>query len=192
MYLAALNVKGFRMVSKSLNLQFRPGLNVLVGPNNVGKTAVVDGLYAHCSQLRKKGLSESMPTTSMHRVDMPPPRSPFTMCSATYAYERGGLSPGLEANAGSTGAPTSTRHICGYGTTPTERPVACVPNVGAAIMKKSITTEMLEISGRCICRPCAIRHPDSSPAVAASLHALSIGSPATARKRRARRTAKEI
>lgn len=45
MYLAALNVKGFRRVEE-LNLRFRPGLNVLVGPNNVGKTAVVDGLRA--------------------------------------------------------------------------------------------------------------------------------------------------
>lgn len=45
MYLAALNVKGFRRIEE-LNLRFRPGLNVLVGPNNVGKTAVVDGLRA--------------------------------------------------------------------------------------------------------------------------------------------------
>ncbi|WP_241138335.1 AAA family ATPase [Achromobacter xylosoxidans] len=45
MYLAALNVKGFRRVEQ-LNLRFKPGLNVLVGPNNVGKTAVVDGLRA--------------------------------------------------------------------------------------------------------------------------------------------------
>lgn len=45
MYLAALNVRGFRRVEE-LNLRFRPGLNVLVGPNNVGKTAVVDGLRA--------------------------------------------------------------------------------------------------------------------------------------------------
>jgi putative ATP-dependent endonuclease of OLD family len=45
MYLAGLNVKGFRRVEE-LNLRFRPGLNVLVGPNNVGKTAVVDGLRA--------------------------------------------------------------------------------------------------------------------------------------------------
>lgn len=45
MYLAELNINGFRSVAK-LNLRFKPGLNILVGPNNVGKTAVVDGLRA--------------------------------------------------------------------------------------------------------------------------------------------------
>lgn len=45
MYLAALNIKGFRRIDE-LNLRFRPGLNVLVGSNNVGKTAIVDGLRA--------------------------------------------------------------------------------------------------------------------------------------------------
>lgn len=45
MYLAELDVKGFRRVVE-LKLRFKPGLNVLVGPNNVGKTAVVDGLRA--------------------------------------------------------------------------------------------------------------------------------------------------
>ena len=39
--------------------------------------------YAHCSQLRKKVLSESMHTTSTNRVDTSPLRSPFTMCSGT-------------------------------------------------------------------------------------------------------------
>lgn len=28
------------------SLEFRPGLNVIVGPNNIGKTAIVDGLRA--------------------------------------------------------------------------------------------------------------------------------------------------
>jgi putative ATP-dependent endonuclease of OLD family len=45
MYLAELEVKGFRRVSE-LKLRFQAGLNVLVGPNNVGKTAVVDALRA--------------------------------------------------------------------------------------------------------------------------------------------------
>jgi putative ATP-dependent endonuclease of OLD family len=45
MYLAELDIKGFRRVAE-LKLRFKPGLNVLVGPNNVGKTAVVDGLRA--------------------------------------------------------------------------------------------------------------------------------------------------
>lgn len=45
MYLAKLTIAGFRKLHE-LELTFRPGLNVLIGPNNVGKTAVVDSLRA--------------------------------------------------------------------------------------------------------------------------------------------------
>jgi putative ATP-dependent endonuclease of OLD family len=43
LYLSKLVVKGFRRLD-NLELRFREGLNVLVGPNNAGKTAVVDAL----------------------------------------------------------------------------------------------------------------------------------------------------
>jgi putative ATP-dependent endonuclease of OLD family len=43
MYLASLTVEGFRRL-ETIELRFRKGLNVLVGPNNAGKTAVVDAL----------------------------------------------------------------------------------------------------------------------------------------------------
>ncbi len=43
MHLAELNVKNFRKL-RDAKLQFQPGLNVLVGPNNVGKSAVVDAI----------------------------------------------------------------------------------------------------------------------------------------------------
>ena len=43
MYLAQLTVSNFRKLRKA-ELTFQPGLNVLVGANNVGKTAVVDAL----------------------------------------------------------------------------------------------------------------------------------------------------
>lgn len=43
MYLASLSVEGFRRLG-TLELRFREGLNVLIGPNNAGKTAVVDAL----------------------------------------------------------------------------------------------------------------------------------------------------
>jgi len=43
MYLAELNITNFRKL-RDAKLQFQPGLNVLVGPNNVGKSAVVDAL----------------------------------------------------------------------------------------------------------------------------------------------------
>lgn len=45
MYLAKLAIKNFRRLN-DVTLKFVPGLNVLVGPNNVGKTAVVDALRA--------------------------------------------------------------------------------------------------------------------------------------------------
>jgi putative ATP-dependent endonuclease of OLD family len=44
-YLAQLAIKNFRRITDA-TLLFRPGLNVIVGPNNIGKTAVVDGLRA--------------------------------------------------------------------------------------------------------------------------------------------------
>ncbi|PMX28928.1 MULTISPECIES: ATP-dependent endonuclease [unclassified Pseudomonas] len=43
MYLAELTIKNFRKL-RDARLKFQPGLNVLVGPNNVGKSAVVDAL----------------------------------------------------------------------------------------------------------------------------------------------------
>ncbi|WP_447649150.1 ATP-dependent nuclease [Pseudomonas abietaniphila] len=43
MYLAELTIKNFRKL-RHAKVKFQPGLNVLVGPNNVGKSAVVDAL----------------------------------------------------------------------------------------------------------------------------------------------------
>lgn len=45
MYLAELTIENFRKLEK-LCLRFQPGLNILVGANNVGKTAVIDSLRA--------------------------------------------------------------------------------------------------------------------------------------------------
>lgn len=45
MHLAKLVIKNFRKLAHA-ELTFQPGLNVLVGSNNVGKTAVVDALRA--------------------------------------------------------------------------------------------------------------------------------------------------
>ncbi|BFG77841.1 ATP-dependent endonuclease [Paraburkholderia terrae] len=43
LYLSKLVIKGFRRL-EHLEMRFREGLNVLVGPNNAGKTAIVDAL----------------------------------------------------------------------------------------------------------------------------------------------------
>tara|TARA_R100000365_G_C2747838_1_gene78200 strand:+ start:3263 stop:4999 length:1737 start_codon:yes stop_codon:yes gene_type:complete len=45
MYLASLRTRNFRKL-KDITLEFQSGLNILIGPNNIGKTAVVDGLRA--------------------------------------------------------------------------------------------------------------------------------------------------
>jgi putative ATP-dependent endonuclease of the OLD family len=45
MHLATLSISNFRRL-QSVKLEFQPGLNVIVGPNNIGKTAVVDALRA--------------------------------------------------------------------------------------------------------------------------------------------------
>lgn len=45
MYLAQLKISNFRKLQK-VDLSFQPGLNILVGANNVGKTAVIDALRA--------------------------------------------------------------------------------------------------------------------------------------------------
>ena len=45
MYLSKLTIKNFRKI-KELTINFQSGLNVIVGPNNIGKTAVIDALRA--------------------------------------------------------------------------------------------------------------------------------------------------
>lgn len=45
MYLAQLTIRGFRRI-QFVVLKFEPTLNVIVGPNNIGKSAVVDALRA--------------------------------------------------------------------------------------------------------------------------------------------------
>lgn len=45
MYLAQLSITNFRKL-KEVQIQFQPGLNIIVGANNVGKTAVIDALRA--------------------------------------------------------------------------------------------------------------------------------------------------
>jgi putative ATP-dependent endonuclease of the OLD family len=45
MYLATLKISNFRKL-KEATLSFEPGLNIIVGANNIGKTAVIDALRA--------------------------------------------------------------------------------------------------------------------------------------------------
>lgn len=64
MYLAQLSISNFRKL-KEVQIQFQPGLNIIVGANNVGKTAVFDALRALLA-----GHDESPPrldTDDLHR-----------------------------------------------------------------------------------------------------------------------------
>src|SRR3989339_850921 len=43
MYLKELHIKNFRCI-EDLSLEFNEGLNVIIGENNTGKTAIIDAL----------------------------------------------------------------------------------------------------------------------------------------------------
>jgi putative ATP-dependent endonuclease of OLD family len=62
MYLAKLTINNFRKLAK-VEICFQPGLNIIVGPNNVGKTAVIDGLRALLS-----GHDELLPRLSIDDI----------------------------------------------------------------------------------------------------------------------------
>ena len=44
MYLAELNIQGFKLFDKEFKIEFNPGLTVLVGENSSGKSAVIDAI----------------------------------------------------------------------------------------------------------------------------------------------------
>lgn len=51
MYLAKLQTKGFRCLDE-FSIEFGPGLNVIVGPNNAGKTAILEAISLVLSSSR--------------------------------------------------------------------------------------------------------------------------------------------
>jgi len=70
MYLARLRISNFRRL-RDVVLDFQPGLNVLVGPNNVGKTAVIDALRALLA-----GHDEPYPRLGAEDIHLPKNGSP--------------------------------------------------------------------------------------------------------------------
>ncbi|WP_372786309.1 ATP-dependent endonuclease [Phenylobacterium sp.] len=90
MYLAQLRIVNFRKLVDT-TLEFRPGLNVLVGPNNVGKTAVVDAMRALLA-----GHDEPYPRLSMDDVHHPKDGKPEGAIRFDYVFRE--LDPDDEAD----------------------------------------------------------------------------------------------
>lgn len=70
MYLAHLSVSNFRKLKRA-ELPFQPGLNVLIGANNVGKTSVIDALRALLA-----GHDDPYPRFDTSDVHQPPGGAP--------------------------------------------------------------------------------------------------------------------
>ncbi len=90
MYLKTLRIQGFRRFN-DLSLDFKDGLNVIVGPNNAGKTAVVDALRVLLAASDEGNLR--LTELDLHEAPGGPP-SP----SATFTFVFSGLSEQNEAD----------------------------------------------------------------------------------------------
>ena len=90
MYLATLSITNFRKL-KGVQIQFQPGLNIIVGANNVGKTAVVDALRALLAGLDE--LPPRLDTDDLHR-----PKEGEPAGDITFHYVFRGLSLDDEAD----------------------------------------------------------------------------------------------
>jgi putative ATP-dependent endonuclease of the OLD family len=90
MYLAKLRIFNFRRL-KDVTLEFAAGLNVLVGPNNVGKTAVVDALRSLLA-----GADDPYPRFDSDDVHIP--KGGKASGEITFEYTFRGLSPEDEAD----------------------------------------------------------------------------------------------
>ena len=99
MYLAKLAINNFRKLEK-VAIFFQPGLNIIVGPNNIGKTAVVDGLRALLG-----GQDEPIPRLSIDDIYRSKGRAPATAIEFHYVFD--GLDADDEADFLSTLVPNS-------------------------------------------------------------------------------------
>lgn len=90
MYLAKLKISNFRKLH-DVELSFQAGLNVLVGPNNVGKTAIVDALRALLA-----GHDEPYPRLDAEDIHRPKGSAPAGDIEFQYVFR--GLDPDDEAD----------------------------------------------------------------------------------------------
>ncbi|MEX5591440.1 ATP-dependent nuclease [Pseudomonas orientalis] len=90
MYLQSLRIQGFRRFD-DLSLRFKSGLNIIVGPNNAGKTAVVDALRVLLSASDEGNLR-------LTELDLHQQSDGLRRTSATFTYVFSGLSDEDEAD----------------------------------------------------------------------------------------------
>lgn len=100
MYLAKLKVRGFRRVIEA-EMSFRSGLNIVVGENNAGKTAVIDALRALMSTAEEGTLR--LDDTDLH---MAPDGTRAPEILFTYVFQ--GLSLDEEADFSAALKPSGT------------------------------------------------------------------------------------
>jgi len=89
-YLRKLSICNFRKL-KSVEIPFEPGLNILVGPNNVGKTTVIDALRALLS-------NQDEPTPRLSEDDIYRPKQGPPAGAIEFHYVFDGLTPDDEAD----------------------------------------------------------------------------------------------
>jgi putative ATP-dependent endonuclease of OLD family len=89
-HLAELDISNFRKLRQTV-VHFQPGLNILVGANNVGKTAVIDALRALLA-----GHEEPFPRLSTDDVHHPRGGTPAGVIMFKYVFR--GLTPDDEAD----------------------------------------------------------------------------------------------
>ena len=90
MHLKSLHIQGFRRLH-DLSLRFRSGLNIIVGPNNVGKTAVVDALRVLLSASDEGNLR-------LTELDLHQTATGERSLAATFTFVFSGLSEEHEAD----------------------------------------------------------------------------------------------
>lgn len=80
MHLASLTISNFRRFNRTA-ISFQPGLNVIVGPNNIGKSAVVDGLRALLA-----GADDPYPRFTLEDVHLPKGGNASGEITFTYVF----------------------------------------------------------------------------------------------------------
>jgi putative ATP-dependent endonuclease of the OLD family len=89
-YLLKLSICNFRKL-KSVEITFEPGLNILVGPNNVGKTTVIDALRALLN-------NQDEPRPRLTEDDIYRPKGGTAAGAIEFHYVFHGLTPDDEAD----------------------------------------------------------------------------------------------